>query len=170
MTPSPETPGELVIKLRVKQGDAEYSIRMSDAAILARNGQAAKPPEKAIQTTGLRTTGQFATDGPLAGYEVWAGSNNDLSITRVHVQRLLDLGKLATISPESEMQDEATFKPKVLIEQGPWEQDNLTVAVHANRGAQSACTLSTLQLSSKTNGSGDPGQGQGTKKDDLLLH
>lgn len=128
MTPSPETPGELVIKLRVKQGDAEYSIRMSDAAILARNGQAAKPPEKAIQTTGLRTTGQFATDGPLAGYEVWAGSNNDLSITRVQVQRLLDWGKLATISQESEMQDEATFKPKVLIEQGPWEQDNLTVA------------------------------------------
>ena len=128
MTPSPEAPGEFVIKLRVRQGDAEYSISMKNATILARSGQAANPPEEAIQTTGLRATGQFATDGPLARYEIWVGRNNDLSITRVHVQRLLEWEKLATISQESEMQDEATFKPKVVIEQGPWEQDNLTVA------------------------------------------
>ena len=128
MTPSPEAPGEFVIKLRVRQGDAEYSISMKNATILARSGQTANPPEEAIQTTGLRATGQFATDGPLARYEIWVGRNNDLSITRVHVQRLLEWEKLATISQESEMQDEATFKPKVVIEQGPWEQDNLTVA------------------------------------------
>ena len=61
MTPSPETPGELVIKLRVKQGDAEYSIRMSDAAILARNGQAAKCH---CSIAGIRATSRFAWHSP----------------------------------------------------------------------------------------------------------